>query len=156
MEDANSPQEVSPVAKQKSSVQKYRKARFDKLSNKWESWVRIRGKDVYLSSFNTEREAAATSDIAALMEHGKGTTTYFPETDYLDDDGNIIENPEVRKKIDEYFDPDRCNAPRRARRRTLGEGIACGPSPSLTAEKRGRLMRPVMHGLPPTMPCMGE
>jgi hypothetical protein len=90
---------------QQSSV--YRGVTFNKKSKKWQSVLNVSGSHVHLGTFDSEESAAVAFDKAALMVRGDRARINYPLVNYMDANGRIIEDPQLRAKIDTSCDPNR-------------------------------------------------
>ncbi len=68
--------------------------------NKWIGIMKENKATVYLGTFAEEAEAAVAFDKAVLMLRGKDAEINFPLSNYLDRDGNIIEDQEIKDRIE--------------------------------------------------------
>lgn len=81
---------------------------FNKKSNKFQAVLNNSGIHVHLGTFSDEADAARAFDKAALMTRGLDKAKInFPVTDYLDENGIVVEDVNLRAKIDAACDPNR-------------------------------------------------
>ena len=73
----------------------------NKGCKRWFSQVSINSTPIALGTFESAEEAARARDRAVLMSRGKGADTNFPLADYLDAQGKIREDPDIRRRLDE-------------------------------------------------------
>ncbi len=73
--------------------------RVGKFDPQWVAQLDINGKIIPIGFFAEEVDAAAAYDKAAVMLRGKGAKLNFPLVNYLDSDGKIIVDPEIKAML---------------------------------------------------------
>ncbi len=69
-------------------------------AKKWIAQIVHKKGPKYLGLFADEAKAAAAYDMAALLLRGKDAEINFPLSNYLDGDGNIIEDQRIKERIE--------------------------------------------------------
>ena len=71
------------------------------MNGRWRGQINHKGSLIGLGSYDSQREAAVAFDQACLMLRGRDTDTTLNYTleDYLDDQGNVVEDPSIRELL---------------------------------------------------------
>eukprot|EP00775_Hariotina_reticulata_P003193 gene3193-3471_t len=72
---------------------------WNKKNRRWQASINSGGKYLYLGSFVSEQDAARTFDMAAIKLRGQNTKTNFPLEHYLNNAGQLLEDPELDQII---------------------------------------------------------
>ncbi len=90
--------------KQKDTSSKYKGVSYSQKNKNWVSKIRIEGKQTYMGSFKTEKEAAIQYDKAAFAEFGEFAELNFPKIDHSKDDFDIekYKTPAQKRKSSKY------------------------------------------------------
>ena len=67
---------------------------------RWRGHIWLKGKDMHLGTYDTQCEAAMAYDMASLMLRRKKQDINSPLSDYLDAQGRVIEDPDIRVWLD--------------------------------------------------------
>ena len=69
-------------------------------NGRWYSQINHKCSLIGLGSYESQREAAVAFDQACLMLRGRDTDTLnYTLEDYLDDQGNVVEDPSIRELL---------------------------------------------------------
>ncbi|GIL82301.1 hypothetical protein Vretifemale_11228, partial [Volvox reticuliferus] len=115
------------VSSNKQLTSKFRGVCWNKKNKRWQAAINSSGKYLYLGSYDTEAEAAAVFDKAAVRIRGVKARLNFCYSDYVDAEGKIRDDPAIDALLNDAANPAK---PRRQR----GFGAAtAGTAPPVAA-----------------------
>ncbi|WIA12305.1 hypothetical protein OEZ85_012361 [Tetradesmus obliquus] len=83
------------ASSRKQLTSKFRGVCWNKKNKRWQAAINSGGKYIYLGSFTSEGDAARQFDRAAIKIRGKKAKLNFPAKDYVDENGNLLEDFEL-------------------------------------------------------------
>uniref|UniRef100_A0A383WJV0 AP2/ERF domain-containing protein n=1 Tax=Tetradesmus obliquus TaxID=3088 RepID=A0A383WJV0_TETOB len=83
------------ASSKKQLTSKFRGVCWNKKNKRWQAAINSGGKYIYLGSFTSEGDAARQFDRAAIKIRGKKAKLNFPAKDYVDENGNLLDDFEL-------------------------------------------------------------
>ncbi|GLI63532.1 hypothetical protein VaNZ11_006520, partial [Volvox africanus] len=100
------------VSSNKQLTSKFRGVCWNKKNKRWQAAINSSGKYLYLGSYDTEAEAAAVFDKAAVRIRGVKARLNFCCSDYVEANGKIRDDPAIEALLNDAVNPAK---PRRQR-----------------------------------------
>ncbi|GIL90648.1 hypothetical protein Vretimale_15729 [Volvox reticuliferus] len=89
-------EESRPSGSEKPLSSRYRGVCWNRKNRRWQAAINSGGKYVYLGSFLSEYDAARAFDKAAVKLRGTRAKLNFPYSEYVDENGNLLEDPKMK------------------------------------------------------------
>ncbi|GLC43147.1 hypothetical protein PLESTM_001435800 [Pleodorina starrii] len=89
-------EEGRPAGGEKPLSSRYRGVCWNRKNRRWQAAINSGGKYVYLGSFLSEYDAARAFDKAAVKLRGTRAKLNFQYSEYVDENGNLLEDPKMK------------------------------------------------------------